>query len=94
MALGNAVEYTDCLEYVRTARKEGLTVPVVLMGMCKPVLHCRYDSSYSGYYNPLLAYGEEKAVKDAREAGANGFIVVDLPPEEAVRFRDKCAQEE
>jgi tryptophan synthase len=52
------------------------------------------NSSYSGYYNPLLAYGEENAVKDAREAGANGFIVVDLPPEEAVRFRDKCAQEE
>ncbi|KAG8830000.1 tryptophan synthetase [Serendipita sp. 399] len=47
-----------------------------------------------GYYNPLLAYGEEKAVKDAQEAGANGFIVVDLPPEEAVQFRDKCAQED
>lgn len=74
VALGNKVEYTDCLEYVRTARKEGVTIPVVLMG----------------YYNPLLAYGEEKAVKDAREAGASGFIVVDLPPEEAVHFRDMC----
>ena len=47
-----------------------------------------------GYYNPLLAYGEEKAVKDAREAGANGFIIVDLPPEEAVHFRDTCTSEE
>jgi tryptophan synthase len=47
-----------------------------------------------GYYNPLLAHGEERAVKDAREAGANGFIVVDLPPEEAVNFRGKCSQEE
>ena len=44
----------------------------------------------AGYYNPLLAYGEEKAIRDAREAGANGFIMVDLPPEEAVSFRDKC----
>jgi tryptophan synthase alpha subunit len=44
-----------------------------------------------GYYNPLLAYGEQKAIQDASEAGANGFIVVDLPPEEAVSFRGKCA---
>jgi len=38
----------------------------------------------------VLAYGEEKAIQDAREAGANGFIMVDLPPEEAIAFRDKC----
>ena len=43
-----------------------------------------------GYYNPMLAYGEDKAIQDAAEAGANGYIVVDLPPEEAVAFRDKC----
>ena len=44
----------------------------------------------AGYYNPLLAYGEDKAIQDAAEAGANGYILVDLPPEEAVAFRDKC----
>lgn len=44
-----------------------------------------------GYYNPLLAYGEDKAIQDAAEAGANGFIMVDLPPEEAIAFRQKCA---
>jgi tryptophan synthase len=38
----------------------------------------------------LLAYGEEKAVQDAHEAGANGYIIVDLPPEEAVKFRNIC----
>lgn len=43
-----------------------------------------------GYYNPLLSYGEEKIMRDAKEAGVNGFIVVDLPPEEAVRFRNFC----
>lgn len=43
-----------------------------------------------GYYNPLLSYGEEKILKDAKQAGVNGFIVVDLPPEEAVRFRNFC----
>lgn len=46
----------------------------------------------AGYYNPLLAYGEDKAIQDASEAGANGFIIVDLPPEEAVNFREKCAK--
>lgn len=46
---------------------------------------------YVGYYNPMLAYGEQKAIQDASEAGVNGFIVVDLPPEEAVTFREKCA---
>jgi tryptophan synthase len=45
-----------------------------------------------GYYNPLLAYGEEKAILNARESGANGFIIVDLPPEEAIGFREKCAK--
>ena len=39
----------------------------------------------------MLAYGEEKAIKDAKEAGAYGFIMVDLPPEEAIGFREKCA---
>jgi tryptophan synthase len=46
-----------------------------------------------GYYNPLLIYGEEKIVSEAREAGVNGFIVVDLPPEEAIRFRNFCTRE-
>ena len=38
----------------------------------------------------MLAYGEEKAIQDAKNAGANGFIMVDLPPEEAIVFRKKC----
>ena len=45
-----------------------------------------------GYYNPLLSYGEERMLKDAKEAGINGFIMVDLPPEEAVRFRNLCTK--
>lgn len=52
----------------------------------------RYGSAdtHSGYYNPILSYGEDQSIKDAAEAGANGFIMVDLPPEEAVTFREKC----
>ncbi|KAG8763095.1 tryptophan synthetase [Ceratobasidium sp. 423] len=78
IALNNGVGYEDCLQYVRDARAKGLKAPVLLMG----------------YYNPIIAYGEEKAVKDAREAGANGFIMVDLPPEEAIKFRQICAKED
>ncbi|KDQ60898.1 hypothetical protein JAAARDRAFT_124358 [Jaapia argillacea MUCL 33604] len=74
VALKNDVEYATVLGLLREARSKGLTTPVLLMG----------------YYNPMLAYGEEKAIQDAREAGANGFIMVDLPPEEAIVFRDKC----
>ncbi|PIL24494.1 hypothetical protein GSI_14249 [Ganoderma sinense ZZ0214-1] len=74
IALNNNIDYAQCLGMVRDARNKGLTVPVLLMG----------------YYNPMLAYGEDKAIHDAAEAGANGYIVVDLPPEEAITFRDKC----
>jgi len=48
------------------------------------------DQISSGYYNPILSYSEDKAIQDASEAGANGFIMVDLPPEEALTFREKC----
>ena len=35
-----------------------------------------------GYYNPIYAYGVERFLTDARAAGVDGLIVVDLPPEE------------
>ena len=47
---------------------------------------------FMGYYNPILSYGEDRLLKDCKEAGVNGFIVVDLPPEEAVSFRNFCAK--
>ncbi|KAB8278634.1 tryptophan synthase [Aspergillus flavus] len=73
-ALENGVTVTIVLEKVREARRRGLKVPILLMG----------------YYNPMMRYGEERMLKDCREAGVNGFIMVDLPPEEAVRFREHC----
>ncbi|OGM44860.1 tryptophan synthase [Aspergillus bombycis] len=73
-ALENGVTVTTVLEKVREARRRGLQVPILLMG----------------YYNPMMRYGEERMLKDCREAGVNGFIMVDLPPEEAVRFREHC----
>ncbi len=40
-----------------------------------------------GYYNPFFKYGLERFSKDAAEAGADGVLVVDLPPEEAGEFK-------
>ncbi|MGB5811699.1 MAG: tryptophan synthase subunit alpha [Polyangiales bacterium] len=40
-----------------------------------------------GYYNPILSYGEQRLVDDAAEAGADGFLVVNLPPEESDGLR-------
>ncbi|KAL9622306.1 MAG: hypothetical protein Q9160_003317 [Pyrenula sp. 1 TL-2023] len=76
VALKNGVTVTSTLDIVRQARREGLQIPVLFMG----------------YYNPVLSYGEEKLLKDCKEAGVNGFIMVDLPPEEAVRFRNHCTK--
>ncbi len=36
-----------------------------------------------GYYNPIFHYGVERFAKDAHQAGVDGILVVDLPPEEA-----------
>ncbi|KAH6639936.1 tryptophan synthase [Truncatella angustata] len=75
VALKNGVTVRSVLQMVRDARKQGVTVPVLLMG----------------YYNPLLSYGEENLLRDCKEAGVNGFIICDLPPEEAVSFRKFCS---
>ncbi len=40
-----------------------------------------------GYYNPLLTYGETKFLKRAASAGVDGFIIPDLPVEEAAGFK-------
>ena len=53
------------LDMLREFRKGDQTTPVVMMG----------------YYNPIYVYGVEKFLTDALEAGLDGLIVVDLPPE-------------
>jgi tryptophan synthase alpha chain len=44
------------------------------------------------YLNPVLAYGLERFARDAGAAGADGVILVDLPPEEAAPFNDAFSQ--
>jgi tryptophan synthase alpha chain len=45
-----------------------------------------------GYYNPVLGYGEKALVEDAAESGADGFLIVDLPPEESDGLRLPAVQ--
>ena len=70
IALEKGINVKKSLQAVKELRRRGVGIPLVLMG----------------YYNPMLAYGLEKFVCDAAEAGADGFIVPDLPMEEADEF--------
>lgn len=74
ISLANGTNIPKCLDILRQARLSGVTIPIILMG----------------YYNPLLIYGEERVINAAKQAGASGFIVVDLPLEEGLSFRNYC----
>ncbi|HUY18036.1 MAG TPA: tryptophan synthase subunit alpha [Candidatus Binataceae bacterium] len=45
-----------------------------------------------GYYNPILQYGPERFAADAARAGADGCLMVDLPPEEAAELKGPARQ--
>jgi tryptophan synthase alpha chain len=65
-ALKSGQTLRKTLEMVRSFRTGDEETPIILMG----------------YYNPFYAYGPDKFVADAKEAGVDGLIIVDLPPEE------------
>ena len=65
-ALKGGQRMTKTLAMVREFRKTDDATPIVLMG----------------YYNPIYIYGVDKFLADAKQAGVDGLIVVDLPPEE------------
>jgi tryptophan synthase alpha chain len=45
-----------------------------------------------GYYNPIFSYGEQQLVDDAADAGADGFLVVNLPPEDSAGLRGPAVE--
>jgi tryptophan synthase alpha chain len=65
-ALKGGQDLAGTLALIRRFRAGDQGTPVILMG----------------YYNPIYVYGVERFLADAREAGVDGLIVVDLPPEE------------
>jgi tryptophan synthase alpha chain len=65
-ALKAGMTLKKTLELVRGFRKDDDATPLVLMG----------------YYNPIYIYGVDQFLIDAKSAGVDGLIIVDLPPEE------------
>jgi len=65
-ALKNGMSLKKTLELVADFRRADDDTPIILMG----------------YYNPIYIYGVEAFLADATEAGVDGLIIVDLPPEE------------
>ncbi|RMD50025.1 MAG: tryptophan synthase subunit alpha [Alphaproteobacteria bacterium] len=65
-ALAAGQTLAGTLDMVRRFREGDDETPIVLMG----------------YYNPIFSYGVPRFLEDARAAGVDGLIVVDLPPEE------------
>jgi tryptophan synthase alpha chain len=65
-ALKAGMTLKKTLQMVRAFRKDDVVTPLVLMG----------------YYNPIYIYGVDAFLVDAKSAGVDGLIIVDLPPEE------------
>src|SRR5260370_5212112 len=69
-ALKAGMTLKKTLAMVRAFRQDDATTPLVLMG----------------YYNPIYIYGVDRFLLDAKAAGVDGLIIVDLPPEEDVEL--------
>lgn len=70
-AIASGANMNRTLEIVRIFRADNSETPIVLMG----------------YFNPIYAYGIDRFCKDAADAGVDGLIIVDLPPEEDEELR-------
>ena len=75
-AIRGGTTVADCLAMVRELRTAGVRQPFCAMS----------------YYNPILAYGEERFVAEAAAAGVDGLIVPDLPPGESMRLEPACRE--
>jgi tryptophan synthase alpha chain len=69
-SLGGGTTLKHLIAMVREFRETDAATPVVLMG----------------YFNPILSFGPERFAAEAKAAGIDGCIVVDLPPEEAAEL--------
>ena len=70
VALKNNASVSKCLNIVKNIRKKNNDIPIILMG----------------YYNPIFHYGNLKFIKNCKNSGIDGLIIVDLPMEEDEEF--------
>lgn len=75
-ALKHGLSIADAFALVRRVRRKGCRIPIV----------------FFGYLNPVYAYGTTEFARDAREAGIDGLIIPDLPPEEELSFARECTK--
>lgn len=78
VALENGMTPRKALAGIEALRAQGITQPMLVFS----------------YLNPVLAYGPEAFIKAAKQAGADGFIIPDLPPEEAGPIAALCEAED
>jgi len=78
ISLKNGVNIKVCLDFVSRIRDEGVRQPILFMG----------------YLNPILNYGVDLFINDAKNVGVDGFIIADLPPEESEDIKNKCKSAE
>lgn len=71
-ALKAGVTLDKILQMVQDFRRKDAQTPIILMG----------------YYNPIYRYGVDNFVQSAKQAGVDGLIIVDLPPEEDAELCD------
>jgi len=76
-ALKKHVTIKDAFALVRRLRQKGSKVPFV----------------FFGYFNPVFSYGGKDFTRDARNAGVDGLIIPDLPPEEEPGFQKECRKQ-
>lgn len=76
VALEGGMSVPRCLEAVIRLRQRGISTPLLLMG----------------YYNPIVAYGEGAFCQACHQAGVDGLIVPDLPPEEGDPLERGCVR--
>lgn len=77
VALREGMTVARCLEMAKQLRKQATFPPFVFMG----------------YYNPILAYGVEAFCRGCTDAGVDGLIVPDLPPEEGEELEGACQEQ-
>lgn len=70
IALSQGVNLTKILELVKSIRSSGCQTPIILFS----------------YFNPILAFGLDAFVAEAKASGVDGVLIVDLPPEEGEAF--------
>ncbi|MFL2627620.1 MAG: tryptophan synthase subunit alpha [Dehalococcoidia bacterium] len=74
-ALDKGVNVDTCFDVCKMIRNKNENNPIILMG----------------YYNPILQYGLDEFVANAKSCGVDGVIVPDLPLEESYVLLDKCS---